>query len=334
VAGLRSAGIIRKGWDKGDRTGHFVVDLAEAMNQASWGIEDAGLASQSIENAGPASWGIEEAGHASHGFEEAYLASQEIGHCLLGDGGRGNLEEEGLYARVNKSETPLHHTCSPLHKAVERVPKEVLEALTHTTWYRQAGPTKVRYVLAIAIIDAALEGGATSTKIAEAVEVRPTSVSRPLKELREAGVVHQDEPRGPYRVDEKVAEALYGFRSDRGEFLRDEVAEKKARDQRRFFRYQTELKYAILGFLEKGSDPDHSLEEARKIVSPPRGMKEHERYNRQDWALGQARREHERSQGGNRPKRAGRARGADGDARVLRDMREGYFRGGGKDGDG
>jgi DNA-binding transcriptional ArsR family regulator len=305
LANLRSAGIIRNGRDKGDRTGHFVVDLDKAMNTSYWGIEEEERTSHKME------------------ITPSYEMEEER-----------NPEEEGLYARVNKSETPPHHTCLPLHKAVERVPKEVLEALTHTTWYRQAGPTKIRYLLAIAIINWVLGEGATSTRIAEAVGVRPSSVSRPLRELREAGVVHQDAPRGPYKVDEMVAEDLYWFRSQRGEFHRDWVAKRKARDQRLFYGYQMELKDAILGFLGEGSDPEHALEEARKTTRLPKGMKEHERYKRQEWALGQARSEHERSRDGSRPKRAGRARGADGDARVLRDMREGYFRGKGKNQDG
>jgi Mn-dependent DtxR family transcriptional regulator len=192
--------------------------------------------------------------------------------------------------------------CIPLHKRiVEKVPKELLEALTHTTWYRHVGPTKIRYFLAILIIEGILEEEATSTKIAQLVGVNPPSVARPLKDLREAKLVHQDKARGPYQLSEKIAEDLYRLRSAKGEFGRDELAKRKAQEQRRFYEYQRKLKDTVLHFMQDGSDPYHALKLAKDLSIPPRGIDGYELNKRQEWALNWAKREYasETSQGDN-----------------------------------
>jgi DNA-binding transcriptional ArsR family regulator len=231
------------------------------------------------------------------------------------------------YAEIHKCDTPLHHLCIPLHKGIaEKIPKEELEALIHTTWYQKVGPTKIRYLLAILIIERVLEKEATSTKIAEMVGVKPSSVSRPLRDLREAQVTYQDKPRGPYKLGEMLAEDLYGLRSEKGEFDRDEVAKRKAKDQRRFYRYEVKLRDTILRFIEDdGVDPDHALKLAKDLILPPRGIDEYDLDNHQEWALNWARREYKRSQGENGSKQTGRARRTD-DARLRRDIRENHFR--------
>ncbi len=185
-----------------------------------------------------------------------------------------------------------------MHKAVDEalvlIPLEILEAVVHPTWYRKFGPTNVRYVLAVLVLQT-LGEEVTSTKISRVVGVRPSSVSRPLKELKEAGVLRQEVDRGPYRVNEEtLAEDLHIFRSEKGEFLRDGVAEKESRDRRRFYKYQMRLKDLIVKKMGEGTDPEHALKVAKDLVSPPRGISEYELHKRQEWALRQAEREKRR----------------------------------------
>ncbi len=244
------------------------------------------------------------------------------------------IEKNFLYAEIYKSDVGGHHTCISLHKGiVEKIPKEILEALIHTTWYRQLGPTKIRYLLSILIIERVLEEEATSTRIAEMVGVQPPSVSRPLKELREAQIIHQDKPRDPYRLGENLADDLYRLRCDKGVFDRDEVAKKKAQDQRRFYRYEVKLRDTILRFVEEeGANQDHALKLAKDLILPPRGIDKYELDNRQEWALNWAKREQKRSQRKNGSNQTGRARRTDEDARLRRDIKENYFREGQEDG--
>jgi hypothetical protein len=157
------------------------------------------------------------------------------------------------------------------------------------------------------------------------VGIQATSVSRPLKELKEAEVVHQDKARGPYRVDEKVAEDLYKFRSIKGEFGRDEEAKAQARDQRKHYGYQVKLQGTILQLLEDGKNPGDALKEAKKLVLPSRSIAEHELHKRQEWAFNGAQKEQKKAQARKHPKQTGKASRANVDARLRRDIREGYF---------
>lgn len=278
---LERSEIIKRGWDKGNRTRHFVVNLEKAMSPDYWGIE-----------------------------------------------------KDFLYAEIYKGDVKEHYSCISLHKGItEKIPKEILEALIHTTWYRQLGPTKIRYLLSILIIERVLEEEATSTRIAEMVGVQPPSVSRPLKELREARIIRQNETRDPYRLSENLADDLYRLRCDKDEFGRDEVAKKKAQDQRRFYRYEVRLGETILRVIEEeGANSDHALKLAKDSILPPRGIDEYDLDNHQRWALNWARREYKRSRGKNGSEQTGRARVTGEDATLRRDIKENYFREGGEDG--
>ncbi len=216
-----------------------------------------------------------------------------------------------------------------MHKAVDEalvlIPLEILEAVVHPTWYGEVGPTKIRYVLAVLVLEA-LGEEATSTKIARVVGVRPSSVSRPLKELKEAGVLHQEEARGPYGLNEEtLAENLHRFRSAKGEFARDEAAEKKARESRLFYKYQTRLKILILKKMSEGVNPEHALKLAKDLVSTPRGIKEYELHKRQEWALRWAERE-KRSQKKSPSGHMGRTGGATDRTGFAERLKKYYFR--------
>lgn len=84
--------------------------------------------------------------------------------------------------------------------------------------------------------------------------------------------MHQDKARGPYQLSEKIAEDLYRLRSAKGEFGRDELAKRKAQEQRRFYEYQRKLKDTVLRFMQDGSDPYHALKLAKDLSIPPRGI--------------------------------------------------------------
>ena len=132
-------------------------------------------------------------------------------------------------------------------------------------------------------------------------------MSRPLRELRESEVIRQDKTRGPYRVDEKVAEDLYRLRSIKGEFDRDEVAKRKAQDQRRFFAYELKLGDTILHLIEDGSNPDHALRLAKDLVPPPTGIDEYQLGKHQEWAFNRAKKEQRRFEAKNEDVRKGAA---------------------------
>ena len=85
------------------------------------------------------------------------------------------IDEEGIYAEVNKGEkNPLHHISFLQHKGVSRdaiegllEDKGFLDALVHTTWYRHVGPSRIRYLLAVCL----LGGEATNSEVAKLVGV-------------------------------------------------------------------------------------------------------------------------------------------------------------------
>jgi hypothetical protein len=37
---LQITGMASSGWDKGDKTGHFVIDLEKVMRLPAWGIDE------------------------------------------------------------------------------------------------------------------------------------------------------------------------------------------------------------------------------------------------------------------------------------------------------
>jgi len=241
---LQITGMASPGRRKGERTGHFVIDLERVMRLPAWGI------------------------------------SEEI----------EEIDEEGVYAEVNKGEKTHHQHISFLqHKGVSTdtieallEDKGFLDAIVHTTWYRYAGPSTIRYLLAVCL----LGGEATNSEVAELVGVKPTSTSRPLKRLRKDGLLTQDKPRDPYRISENVAEDLYGVRLGKGDFDRDDRAWRDAQNERRFYRYQRRLKDAIIKLIQdENISSREALFKAVEEVSRPRSIDDYELLRRQEWAL-------------------------------------------------
>ena len=93
------------------------VEREEAFgipSSSSWGLmEEVGVLSREV-------------GLTSPGMEEENLEGE-------GPPSEGMEGEEGLYARVYKGEPTPHHTCTPLHKAMDQLPEELLEALDGPT---------------------------------------------------------------------------------------------------------------------------------------------------------------------------------------------------------
>jgi DNA-binding transcriptional ArsR family regulator len=247
---LQITGMASRGRDKGDETGHFVIDLEKVMRLSAWGI-------------------VEE-------IEE--------------------IDEEPLYAEVNKGDVPpLHHISFLQHKGVSTDNIEglledrgFLDSLVHTTWYRYVGPSTIRYLLAVCL----LGGEATNSEVAELVGVNPTSTSRPLKRLRKDGLLTQDKPRDPYRISENVAEDLYRVRLGKGDFDRDDRAWRDAQNERQYHAYQRRLKDVIVKFIqEENLSSQEALFKAVEEVSRPRSIGDYELLKRQEWALTWAERE-------------------------------------------
>jgi DNA-binding transcriptional ArsR family regulator len=206
------------------------------------------------------------------------------------------IDEEGLYAEVNKGEkTHYQHISFLQHKGVSRdtlegllEDKGFLDAIVHTTWYRYVGPSTIRYLLAVCL----LGGEATNSEVAELVGVKPTSTSRPLKRLKKDGLLTQDKPRDPYLISENVLEDLYRVRLGKGDFDRDDRAKRDARNERQHYRYQQYLKDAIVKFIqEENLSSQEALFKAVEEVSRPRSIGDYELLKRQEWALTWAERE-------------------------------------------
>jgi hypothetical protein len=241
---LQITGMVTPGWDRGDKTGHFVIDLEKVMRLPAWGIDE------------------------------------EI----------GEIDEEGVYAEVNKGENiPLHHISFLQHKGVSRETieglledKGLLDSLVHTTWYRYVGPSTIKYLLAVYL----LGGEATNSEVAKLVGVNPTSTSHPLKRLRKVGLLSQDKPRDPYRISENVAEDLYRVRLGKGDFDRDDRAKRDTQKEREYYAYQRRLKDAIVKFSqEENMSSREALFKAVEEVPPPRSLGDYELFKRQEWAL-------------------------------------------------
>jgi DNA-binding transcriptional ArsR family regulator len=247
---LQITGMASRGRDKGDETGHFVIDLEKVMRLSAWGI-------------------VEE-------IEE--------------------IDEEPLYAEVNKGDVPpLHHISFLQHKGVSTETieglledKGFLDAIVHTTWYRYVGPSTIRYLLAACL----LGGEATNSEVAKLVGVNPTSTSRPLKRLKKDGLLSQDKPRDPYRISENVAEDLYRVRVGKGDLDRDDRAWRDGQKERQFYRYQRRLKDAIVKFIqEENLSSQEALFKAVEEVLRPGSIGDYELLKRQEGALTWAERE-------------------------------------------
>jgi DNA-binding transcriptional ArsR family regulator len=166
--------------------------------------------------------------------------------------------------------------------------KGFLDAIVHTTWYRYAGPSTIRYLLAVCL----LGGEATNSEVAELVGVKPTSTSRPLKRLKKDGLLTQDKPRDPYLISENVLEDLYRVRLGKGDFDRDDRAKRDAQKEREYYAYQRRLKDAIVKFSqEENMSSQEALFKAVEEVSPPKSIGDYELFKRQEWALTWAERE-------------------------------------------
>jgi hypothetical protein len=247
---LQITGMATSGWDKGDKTGHFVIDLEKIMRLPAWGIDEE----------------IEE------------------------------IDVEGVYAEVDNGEKKHYQHISFLqHKGVSTdtieallEDKGFLDAIVHTTWYRYAGPSTIRYLLAVCL----LGGEATNSEVAKLVGVNPTSTSRPLKRLKKDGLLSQDKPRDPYRISENVLEDLYRVRLGKGDFDRDDRARRDAQKERQFYDYQRRLKDAIVRFIqEENLSSQEALFKAVEEVPRPRSIGDYELLKRQEWALTWAERE-------------------------------------------
>ena len=184
---------------------------------------------------------------------------------------------------------PFHHISFLQHKGVSRdtiegllEDKGFLDAIVHTTWYRCAGPSTIKYLLAVCL----LGGEATNSEVAKLVGVNPTSTSRPLKRLKKDGLITQDKPRDPYRISENVAEDLYRVRLGKGDFDRDDRAKRDAQNERQFYAYQRLLKNAIVRFIEEENmSSQEALFKAVEEVSRPRSIDDYRLLKRQQWAL-------------------------------------------------
>lgn len=236
IKNLTEMGMITRGWDHGDRTKHFILDLNKVTNPSSWGIE------------------------------------------------------EGFYLQGNKSNVGVVvHSCSLEHK---NKLEEFKEALTHSTWYRGVGPSKIKYILAILNLGKEAGKGATAANIAEYVGVKVNSVYAPLNELKEAGIIEKTSHGGTYRVTEDLIDKFYNYRSGKEEFSRDDKAKKDAEYQRVRYGYQKKLTDEIAKILadHPTMPSEHALQKAVAENPAPTKIDRSTLPKIQDWALRGARR--------------------------------------------
>lgn len=110
---------------------------------------------------------------------------------------------------------PQYYSGSLLHVSENR---DLIDSITHTSFYRGVGPTKLSYILALVC----LGGEATRVQIAEVTQREPNSISRPLKELAEEGVIRKIK-HGVYALNlEDLPEEIHRYREQNEEFTRDE----------------------------------------------------------------------------------------------------------------
>jgi len=103
-----------------------------------------------------------------------------------------------------------------------------LGTVNHIFWYGGMGKSKVKYISALI----SLGGGARSKDIARAVGSAPSSISGPLKELCEMGIVNKPSW-GYYELAKDWEERLYSSRVEKGEFSRDEAYREKIKAERK-----------------------------------------------------------------------------------------------------
>jgi DNA-binding transcriptional ArsR family regulator len=108
---LRITGMVSRGRDKGDKTGHFVIDLEKVMRLPVWGIH-----------------------------EEIEDIDEEGGYAEVNKGEKKHLHHISFLQHKGVSRDTIEGLLED---------KGFLDALVHTTWYRYVGPSTIRYLLAV-----------------------------------------------------------------------------------------------------------------------------------------------------------------------------------------
>ena len=129
----------------------------------------------------------------------------------------------------DKVSTPPQYYSSTLKHLSES--RDLYETVTHTAWYRGMGPTKLSYVLALI----SLGGEATKAQMAEATGRKASSISRPLVELDEAGIIEKVR-HGVYRVNlDNLPEEIHRYREESQEFRKDESIKREVERRRKIY---------------------------------------------------------------------------------------------------
>jgi hypothetical protein len=111
---LQITGMATSGWDKGDKTGHFVIDLEKIMRLPAWGIDEE-IEEIDVEGV----YAEVDNGEKKHYQHISFLQHKGVSRDTL----EGLLEDKGF-----------------------------LDAIVHTTWYRYVGPSTIKYLLAICFL--------------------------------------------------------------------------------------------------------------------------------------------------------------------------------------
>jgi len=171
---------ITSGKDEGDRSGHFLIDIEKITTPSSWSLPQ--------------------------DYVYPYLSKGE---------GVIDTNKEGINEDPNTLYSPAHYLGTDTHNSEM---EDLIDSVSHTSWYRGIGPTKLAYIMAML----SLGGEARTSEIAERMGRKSTSISGILSQLVEVGIF-QRVGRGLYRINlDELPEQVFKYRVKKQEFLRDE----------------------------------------------------------------------------------------------------------------
>ncbi len=168
----------------------------------------------------------------------------------VNQGNKGGIEGD-------KASIPPQYYSGSLKHVLEN--RDLIDSIAHTSWYRGMGPTKLSYVLALV----SLGGEASKAQIAEVTDRKSDSITRPLKELDEDGIIEKVR-HGVYALNlESLPEEIHRYREQNLEFNRDERMAKQVDRDRKNHRYHSQS-YALKdGKDDKPRDYRHLKDLAR-----------------------------------------------------------------------
>lgn len=204
---LRKKGIrsVARDIDKGERTGHFLIDGGKLTGPTSWGLT-----------------------------KENMDSLLKLVNSKLGE----EATSAQIYLQIEHSDYETYgYTTTSRHKV--EFDMNNVASIVHTSWHRGIGPSFFNYLLALIILD----GEARARDIAEITGRKPTSISGGMKKLLDLGVIHKS-GRGMYEIADDLPQRVYTSRAESDEFLKDEESKHRVERRRMAYGYYRNLSAA------------------------------------------------------------------------------------------